>query len=136
MTVIITLALGLRKLRAELRRPVEAWKDLTFLAHIDTDGTQVANIDQYEETSITPSASQSQSRSTFHVRFSRWACNNGKEIIRKLRWKIPTDQIAMHTIFSSVSFASNVKHSKILAALRYHGVPLYNGIARLGQWTD
>ena len=81
MTVIITLALGLRKLRAELRRRVEAWKDLQFLAHIDTDGTQIANIDHYDEKSITPSVSQSQNRSTFHVRFCRWACNNGKEII-------------------------------------------------------
>ena len=45
MTVIITLALGLGKLRAELRRRVEAWKDLSSLAHIDTDGTQIANID-------------------------------------------------------------------------------------------
>ena len=89
MTVVIILAFGLRKLRAELRRRVEAWKHLSSLAYLDTNGTQTATIDQYEETSTIPCVSQSQNRSTFHFRFTRWANNNGKEIIRKLRWKIP-----------------------------------------------
>ena len=83
MAVIITLALGLWKLRAELRRRVEAWKHLSSLAYVDTNGTQTSNIDQYEETSTIPSVSQSQNRSTFHARFMQWVNNDGKEIVRK-----------------------------------------------------
>ena len=58
MTVVITVALGLRKLRAELRRRVEAWTNMPSLAYLDMNGMQTIDIDQYEETSIIPSVSQ------------------------------------------------------------------------------
>ena len=60
MTVLIALALGRRKLEAELLRRVETWKRIPFLTYFDTNRTQTADIEQYDETSTTPNVTQKQ----------------------------------------------------------------------------
>ena len=104
MAVVITLALGLRKLRAELRRRVEAWENLSSLAGQVMDEAPADNGNRHDELSQTPAVLQTQNRNTFHAKFKHWANHNGAETIRKLRWTFPTNQIAIQTLQMSAPF--------------------------------
>ena len=90
MSVVMTLALGLRKRRSELRRRVEAWKELTSLEDYIVDETVDEYVVHTDEPVQEVIATSTQIRTPFHARFKHWANNGGSEIIRKLRWTIPT----------------------------------------------
>ena len=74
-------------------------------------------------------ATPKRNRKSFHNRFNQWANGHGAETMSKLRWAIPTNQIAVQRITGLAPFHRNCRDDRILAALTSHGVP------RLGTTT-
>ena len=130
----MTLALGRRKMRAELRRRVNAWKEpksLSDYAVMETIEEHVIQLDEsVQEEVVTPI----RIRKSFHTRFRQWPKSDGAEAISKLRWTIPTSQIALQSIKMANPFSNSANDTKILTALTSHGVPRLDTITRkLGQ---
>ena len=83
ITIVITLALGLRKIRAELRRRVNAWKELIIFADYAVPETIEEQLVQSDESEQEEVATPKRNRKSFHNRFRQWANAHGAETIRK-----------------------------------------------------
>ena len=77
---------------------------------------------QFDESVQEEAATPKRNRESFHNRFRQRANSDGADATSKLRWTIPTSQIALQRINGSVPFPMNCNHSKMLAALTSHGV--------------
>ena len=87
--VVTALALGLRRLRAEVRRRVDAWKILAASAASAPQATHVAStgldVQPLREVSPTPCR-----RNSFSTAFATWATSTGASFIRTLRLAFPS----------------------------------------------
>ena len=120
--VVTTLALGLRKLRAEVRRRVNAWKILAGSAASLLRTSQLPPIEldapSQSEDQLTP-----RRRNSFNLSFANWATSSGSSFIRTLRWAIPPRDIAITRIRYAAPCARYVSGAKIEEALNSFGVP-------------
>ena len=120
--VVTTLALGLRKLRAEVRRRVEAWKTLAgsaapFLHSSQAPSNELVAVSQPED-HLSPRL-----RCSFNVSFANWATSSGMLFISTLRGAIPPRDAAITRLRSAAPFARFVSKAKIEEALTNFGVP-------------
>ena len=120
--VVTTLALGLRKLRAEVRRRVNAWKILAgsaaSLLHISHLPPIELDASSQSEDHLTP-----RRRCSFNVSFANWATSSGSSFIRTLRWAIPPRDTAITRIRYAAPCARYVSGAKIEEALTSFDVP-------------
>ena len=120
--VVTALALGLRRLRAEVRRRVDAWKILAASA---------ASAPQTPLFLPTPPVPQSQledhqtprRRCSFHPAFREWATSSGVSFIRTLRWSIPPLDTVIERTRTTARCATHASAAKITEALINLGVP-------------
>ena len=86
--VVTALALGLRRLRADVRRRFDAWKILACSGGASAQSPMspptAREVLFIRDVSPTPGR-----RISFHSAFTRWATTNGEQFIRSLRWAIP-----------------------------------------------
>ena len=120
--VVTALALGLRRLRAEVRRRVDAWKILASSAasalQPSISSPNDREVQLIREVSPTPCR-----RNSFPSVFTKWATSIGESFIRTLRWALPYRDAAIERTRHATrcaAFASNVKIADALTCL---GVP-------------
>ena len=120
--VVTALALGLRRLRAEVRRRVDAWKILAASAasapqaiHLPSTGPDVQPL---REVSPTPCG-----RNSFSPAFATWATSTGASSIRTLRWAIPSRDSAIERTRRAAKCATLASAAKIAEPLTSLGVP-------------
>ena len=120
--VVTALALGLRKLRAEVRRRVDAWKSLASSVGVAEQLTphQLIAHDVQLIRDISPTPGR---RIPFHSAFTRWASSNGEQFIRSLRWALPSRDSAIERTRYFIRCAANASQAKIVEALTGLGVP-------------
>ena len=88
ITITTTLVMGLRRMRAKLRRRIEAWKALATASaqprpHDDDSATKSLEVPPQPSLPIPTTW-----RSSFESSFGRWAGTQGADTIRDLRWPI------------------------------------------------
>ena len=119
--VVTTLALGLRKLRAEVRRRVGAWKILASTSDPNEPLGSQPTISQPSHT--TNRALSPPRRSSFQSSFLQWFNAGGSHYIRSLRWAVPTVETAASRMRSATNFSARASQAKIAGALTPVGVP-------------
>ena len=87
--VVTALALGLRRLRAEVRRRVDAWKTLAASAASILPATDAITVTPFPLQSQRSEFHAPRRRNSFHTSFNGWATSTGASFIRFLRWAIP-----------------------------------------------
>ena len=118
-TVVTILALGLRKLRAELRQRIDAWKIMSAMEH---PSAIVAAPSTYDDALLTHEE-PIRLRVVFQSLFSQWCNGSGTQYIRTLRWAIPSPETAVSRFKAAVQFASKVSDVRIATSLSGIGVP-------------
>ena len=120
--VVTALALGLRRLRAEVRRRVDAWEILAASAasapqvtHLQSTGPDVQPL---REVSSTPCR-----RNSFSTAFATWATSTGASFIGTLRWAIPSRDSAIERTRRAAKCDTLASAAKIAESLTSLGVP-------------
>ena len=89
--VVTILALGLRKLRAELRRRTDAWKIIATIEYPSFLSTAPPT----HNTALPIHEEPLRVRTAFQSSFDHWYNTGGIQYIRSLRWGIPTVEAAV-----------------------------------------
>ena len=119
-TMVVTiLALGLRKLRAELRRRTDAWKIIATIEY----PSFLSAAPPTHNTAFTIHEEPLCVRTAFQSSFDHWYNTGGIQYIRSLRWAIPTVEAAVSRFRSAAPFSSRVPDSRIAISLSGVGVP-------------
>ena len=109
-TMVVTiLALGLRKLRAELKQRVDAWKSIAALEYPPA----IAIIPSTVVASPFSQEGSTRPRAVFQSSFSVWCNGTGTQFIRNLRWAIPSPEIAVSRFKAAAQFAFRISDAKI-----------------------
>ena len=122
IVVVTTLALGLRKLRAEVRRRVDAWKTLAGSSAPIIHGSQSPSSDFFSPLQSDDRLS-TRRRCFFSASFANWAASSGATFMSALRGAIPPRDSAITRIRAAVPFARTVSSAKIEEVLVGLGVP-------------
>ena len=117
--VVTILALGLRKLRAELRQRIDAWK---IIAALEYPSAIVAAPSTYDDALLTHEE-PIRLRVVFQSLFSQWCNGIGTQYIRNLRWAIPSPETAVSRFKAVAQFAVKVSDVRIITSLSGIGVP-------------
>ena len=112
IVVVTTLALGLRKLRAEVRRRVDAWKTLAGSSAPLIHGSQSPSSDFFSPLQSDDHLS-TRRRCSFSASFANWAASSGATFMNALRGAIPPRDFALTRIRAAVPFARTVSSAKI-----------------------
>ena len=112
IAVITALALGLRRLRAEVRRRVDAWKIMAASAASMSPTTDVFPVTQSPSQPHRDDPHTPCRRSSFHTAFNRWAKSTGAAFIRSLRWVIPSVESAIERTRYIAPGALNIPEPK------------------------
>ena len=122
IVVVTTLALGLRKLRAEVRRRVDAWKTLAGSSVPLIHGSQFPSTDLFSPLQSDDHLT-TRRRCSFSASFANWAASSGATFMSALRRAIPPKDFAITRIRAAVPFARTVSSAKIEEVLVSFGVP-------------
>ena len=119
-TMVVTiLALGLRKLRADLRQRVDAWKNIAVLEYPSVITILPTTVDD----PLSPQEGSTHPRVVFQSSLSAWCNGSGSQFIRNLRWAMPSRDIAVLRFKAAAQFAFRVSDTKIISSLSDMGVP-------------
>ena len=119
-TMVVTiLALGLRKLRAELRQRVDAWKSIAALEYPSAIAIAPSTYDDALLTQEVPT----RLRAVFQSSFSMCCNGTGTQFIRNLRWAIPSPETAASRFKAAAQFAFRVSDVRVITSLSGIGVP-------------
>ena len=94
-------------MRAELRRRLEACKELATLACHNPLATTAEPTRQIENSTQKEGGSATQARKPFHVSFTKLANAEGAAIISNLRWVIPSSKVSVIRIRETIPFKIN-----------------------------
>ena len=117
------LVLGLRRMKPEFRRRVDAWKAFAIASsHSPTPADDSATVPP-NTPSQPDQLSSTAKRSSFEFSFRRWAMANGAGTAKNLRWIIAPSHVSKIRIKNFLNFVINCFDNEILEALTRHGVP-------------
>ena len=117
--VVTILALGLRKLRAEIRLRIDAWKTMAAI-----ELPPPPPVSPLTNSAIIPDHKEPlRVRNAFQTSFDLWLGTGGWQYIRSLRWAIPTAVTAAARFRATAQFSTRVTDARIITALSGIGVP-------------
>ena len=121
--VVTALALGLRRLRAEVRRRVDAWKTIAASAASIPPTTDALTVAPSPHQSQRDEPHTPRRRNSFHTSFNRWATSTGVPFIRSLGRAITLMETTIERTRSTILCALHISGAKLTDALLNLGVP-------------